>query len=398
MDSLDSVLAARLADFEARSLRRDLRRITARSGTRVGLNGRELLNFSSNDYLGLSRHPALVEAAAHAARDWGAGSTASRLVCGSLEPHHRLEEALAAWNHTEAALTFSTGFAAATATIPALVGKDDIVLLDKLTHACCVDAARASGATLRVFHHNDPNDLADLLRWADSRGAPRRPHVLIVTESVFSMDGDVAPLREIVELKRRHGAWLFLDEAHATGLLGPTRAGLAESLGLQADVDLHMGTLGKALGAAGGFIAGSRRLAEFLVHAGRGFVFSTAPVPAAVAAAAEGVRIAQSPEGALLASSALENARELARLLPDPIAPRSAIIPWILGDETSALARAATLLESGILAPAIRYPTVPRGRARIRFTVSAAHTRADLDMLRGALGTSPGPAPQDSAA
>lgn len=383
--SLDQVLRAELDELAASGLRRELRRIQERAGATATIGGHALLNFSSNDYLGLATHPALAEAAARAATDLGSGSAASRLVCGSLDIHHELEAELAAWEGSPACLAFSSGFAAALGTIPALVGPDDVIILDKLSHACLIDAARLSTARLRVFRHNDLNQLAEHLRWADSLQATRRPRVLVVTESVFSMDGDTAPLPDLVKLKDHHGAWLFLDEAHGTGLFGPARAGLADHFGLASRIDVRMGTLGKAVGSAGGFIAGSTTLIEFLVHRARSFVFSTAPVPAAAAAACAGVRLIRSPEGLQRCTRTWSNAHALASAIPGSTSAQSPIIPWILGTETDALDRSLRLRQAGILAPAIRYPTVPRNKARIRFTVSAEHTPADLAHLAAAL-------------
>jgi 7-keto-8-aminopelargonate synthetase-like enzyme len=220
------------------------------------------------------------------------------LICGSLAPFHELEESLANFKKTEAALTFSTGYAAAIGTICALLGKDDIIVIDKLVHACIVDAARLSGAKLRVFAHNDLNDLEDKLKWADknskAESGKRKTEILIVTESIFSMDGDAAPLREIVALKEKYGAWLMVDEAHATGIIGKNGRGLADELGVSDQIEIQMGTLGKALGASGGYICGSRTLIDFLVNRARSFIFSTAPVPAAAAAATAGIKLVQS--------------------------------------------------------------------------------------------------------
>jgi 8-amino-7-oxononanoate synthase len=390
--SLDHALGEALAGRDAASLLRRLRRVEARHGVRVVAEGRALLNFSSNDYLGLASHPALIEVTAAAARQWGAGSAASRLVCGSLAVHHQLEEAIAEWQQVPAALAFSSGFAAASGVIPAVVGPGDLILFDRLSHACCIDAARASGADCRPFRHNDTQHLADLLQRADASGRNRRRRILIITESIFSMDGDAAPLAEIVALKQQHGAWLLLDEAHASGLHGSRRSGLAEALHLGASVDIHMGTLGKAVGASGGFIAGSRPLIDWLINAARSFVFSTAPTPAAAAAATEGIRILQSEEGAQRARTALARTRQLADLLPCPREtpePAAAILPWVLGNESTSLDVAQHLLEKGFLAPAIRYPTVPKGRARIRFTLSADHTVEEVDALGIALATLP---------
>ena len=223
MNSFTDELNRRLASLREQNLFRELRRVDSAQGSRIEIGGKMFLNFSSNDYLGLANHPTLKQAAIRAVEKFGAGSGASRLICGSLSPFHELEELLAGFKKTQAALTFSTGYAAALGTITALVGKDDIIVLDKLVHACIVDAAKLSGAKLRIFNYNDLNDLEDKLRWArkNSQG-----QILVVTESIFSMDGDDAPLREIVALKEKYGAWLMVDEAHATGIIGENGRGL----------------------------------------------------------------------------------------------------------------------------------------------------------------------------
>lgn len=392
MSAFIEELHRRLAELAARGLRRELRRVDSPPGPWIEVGGRRLLNFSSNDYLGLATHPALVEAAARAAREWGAGAAASRLICGSLAPHHELEAALARFKGVEAALGFATGYATALGALPALVGPGDVVVLDKLAHACLVDAARLSGARLRVFAHNDPADLEGLLDWARRHVAGRTPpgQVLVVTESVFSMDGDRAPLRELVELKDRYGAWLWVDEAHATGVFGEQGRGLIAAAGLTERVEVHMGTLGKALGAAGGFIGGARALVDCLVNRARAFIYSTAPVPAQAAAARAGVELAAGPEGDARRARLWERVRELRAGLaalgwPLP-AEESPILPLIVGDETAALELAAKLREAGLFLPAIRYPTVPRGAARLRVSVTAAHTAEDVARLCEALG------------
>ena len=314
-DAFKDELARRLGELTQHRLRRDLRRVESNSGSRIVVGGVPLLNFSSNDYLGLAHHPGLRIAAAEALARWGAGSTASRLVCGSLAPHQDLELALARFKGTEAALSFASGYATALGVIPALVGPGDVVVLDRLAHACLVDGARLSGARLRVYRHNDPCDLQRILAWACNRPtaetAERPRRTLIVTESVFSMDGDVAPLNEIVELKDRHDAWLLVDEAHATGVFGRTRRGVIEEMGLEGRVEVQFGTLGKALGAAGGFIGGPRELIDYLVNSARSFIFSTAPPPASAAAAAAGLAIVQSPEGHVRAARLWERVAEL---------------------------------------------------------------------------------------
>ncbi|HMP83182.1 MAG TPA: 8-amino-7-oxononanoate synthase [Verrucomicrobiota bacterium] len=389
MSAFDHQLNARLDAIRKEGLLRELRRVDSPQGRIIEIAGRKLLNFSSNDYLGLANHSALKEAAARAAKDFGAGAGASRLICGSLAPFHELEETLAAFKGTEVALTFSTGYAPAIGTITALLGKDDIIIVDKLVHACIVDAARLSGAKLRVFAHNDVNDLEDKLKWATDRtGSTQHAtrNTLIVTESIFSMDGDAAPLRDIVALKENYGAWLMVDEAHATGLYGQHRRGLAEELGVSDRIEIQMGTLGKALGASGGYICGSRALIGFLVNRARSFIFSTAPVPAAAAAATAGIKVVQSSEG----KSLNEQLAMLVGSFQSAIGNRqsaipSAILPFVIGDESAAVAFAATLREQGLFVPAIRYPTVARGSARLRVTLTAAHSTEDVQALAKAL-------------
>lgn len=392
MSDFAGELTRRLEALRAAGLYRELRRVERQPGTNLTVAGRRLVDFSANDYLGLADHPALLAAATAAVARQGAGARASRLMGGSLGVHHELEEGLAAWKGTAAALVFATGYATALGTIPALVGRDDVVVMDKLVHACVVDAARLSGAKLRVYPHNDLDRLEAMLRWADARtagGRPlpgTRPRTLVITESVFSMDGDQAPLREIVALKERHGAWLMLDEAHAAGLLGATRRGLAEAVGVADRIEVQMGTLGKALGAAGGYICGSRPLVDYLVNRARSFIFSTAPVPAAAGAAHAAVQLVQSDEGAALVRQLWANVaavKHAGGLAAGPAT--SAILPLLIGDEGGAVRAAAALRESGIFLPAVRFPTVPRGAARLRLTVSAAHTAGDVAALATAL-------------
>jgi 8-amino-7-oxononanoate synthase len=383
MNPFDEKLNQRLEALREQGLRRELRRVDSAQGPRIKIGGKTFLNFSSNDYLGLANHPALKEAATKAIEKFGTGAGASRLICGSLAPFHELEETLAAFKKTEAALTFSTGYAAAIGTICALLGKDDIIIIDKLVHACIVDAARLSGAKLRVFDHNDLNDLEKILKWADknskAESGKRKAEILVVTESIFSMDGDAAPLLEIVELKNEYGAWLMVDEAHSTGLYGKNRRGLAEKLGVSNQIEIQMGTLGKALGASGGYICGSRTLVDFLVNRARSFIFSTAPVPAAAAAATAAIHLVQSSEG----NARRDSLWKLVKKFNPKSA--SAIIPLIIGDEAKAVELAAKLREQNIFIPAIRFPTVARGQARLRVTLTAAHSADDLAKLLAAL-------------
>jgi 8-amino-7-oxononanoate synthase len=389
MNAFDEELSARLKDVRKQGLYRQLRHIDSPQGPRLEIDGHSLLNFSSNDYLGLANHPVLKEAAVAAVHNFGAGSGASRLICGSLTPHHELEETLALFKGTEAAVSFSSGYDAALGAICARVDNNDVIAVDKLVHACIVDAARLSGAKLRVFGHNNLNDLAKILRWADRRHAApplspseRRPRTLIITESIFSMDGDQAPLRELTAMKEKFGAWLMVDDAHATGLYGKLRRGLPEELGVSQKIEIHMGTLGKSFGAAGGYICGSRPLIDYLVNRARTFIFSTAPVPAAAAAATAGIRLVRSDAGEQRRNQLWSNVAVVSRHLDTQ---GGAIIPILIGDEDKAMQIAGELRSQGIFIPAIRYPTVARGQARLRLTVTAAHSRADVEQLLSAL-------------
>ncbi len=381
MNDFDRELTGRLDELRHQGLSRRLRTVDSAQSPRIEIDGRKLLNFSSNDYLGLANAPELKEAARKAVEKYGAGAGASRLICGSLAPHAELDETIAKFKATAAALSFSTGYAAGLGTICALLDGHDVIILDKFVHACMVDAARLSGAKIRVFEHNDVSDLEEKLKWAKNRhdetgDAVRKSRVLIATESAFSMDGDLAPLREIVELKDKYGAWLMVDEAHATGLYGPNRRGLAEELGVSDRIEIQMGTLGKALGASGGYIAGSQVLVDYLVNRARSFIFSTAPVPAAAAAATAGIRFVQSAAGGERRDALWQR---LSELKSDS---KSAIVPIMIGDESKAVKVAEALRERGIFIPAIRYPTVARGEARLRVTLTAAHTTTDVDRLR----------------
>ena len=389
MNSFADELTRRLATLREQNLFRELRRVDSAQGTRITLGGQSFLNFSANDYLGLAHHPALKTASEMAVAQFGSGAGASRLICGSLAPFHELETALASFKQTEAALTFSTGYAAAVGTITALCGKEDIIILDKLVHACIVDAAKLSGAKLRVFAHNDLEDLESKLQWANKAktgSGQGKTAILVITESIFSMDGDAAPLREIVVLKEKYGAWLMVDEAHATGLLGQHGRGLADALGVSGQVEIHLGTLGKALGASGGYICGRRVLIDYLINRARSFIFSTAPVPAAAAAASAGIKLVQSAEGEARRKNLFARIGSFtAHLKAQTAKLPSAIVPLILGDENNTLAAAAHLRAQNICVPAIRYPTVARGAARLRLTFSAAHTEADVAELVTAL-------------
>jgi 8-amino-7-oxononanoate synthase len=365
-----------LRKLQADGLLRALQPLDSPAGPQVTRAGRSLWNFASNDYLGLARHPEIEAALIEGVRRFGAGATASRLVCGTQPPHVLLETALAQAKQSEAALVFSSGFATALGTIPAIVGKTDFILLDKLSHASLVDAARLSGATLRVFPHNDLHQLG---RWlARIRAKAPAARILVATESVFSMDGDLCPLRDIVELTETYGALLLLDEAHAFGVLGESGMGLAEQESLQHRIPFQMGTLSKAAGLSGGYLAASREWIDLLTNRARSFIYSTAPPPALAHAALASLSLIRSPEGRALRTR-LQHKLRLISNSPTPILPK------ILGSNEITLAASATLADAGFLVPAIRFPTVPRGTARLRISLSASHPPEAVTALAAAL-------------
>ena len=384
---MNELFQDQLQALRERSLHRKLREIGTAQGPEIQIVGHQLVNFSSNDYLGLAADPILRQAAIAAIEEFGVGAGASRLISGTQSPHVALEVALARWKRAPAAIAFSSGYAAAVGTIPALATKQDVVILDKLCHASLIDGARLSGATLRVFPHNHLGKLESHLEWA------RREHpearLLVVTESVFSMDGDRAPLRELVELKKRFEALLLLDEAHAIGVVGTHGRGLAAELGLEKEIDLQMGTLSKSLGVSGGYICGSRNLIDWLINRARSFIFSTAPPPALAAAARAAIHFLASDEGEARRKILWKRIVHLRKKLPaSPDAfgkPGAAIIPWLVGEEQRALDLARDLRQQGFFVPAIRYPTVAKGAARLRITVSAAHSEEQIDSLGEAI-------------
>jgi 8-amino-7-oxononanoate synthase len=372
---------AQLAELEAKGLRRALEPLGPAQGPVVEVGGRALVNLCSNDYLGLAFDERLRRAAAEAALREGAGSGASRLVAGDLPAHGRLEAALAAFHGAEAALLFNSGYHANAGIPPALVGRGDAIFSDTLNHASIVDGALLSRADFVRYRHGDVDELADLLARTKAR---RR---LVVTDAIFSMDGDAAPLREIAALCERHGAMLYVDEAHAVGVLGPTGAGLAEALGIKDRVDVEMGTLGKALGSFGAYAAGDRRLRELLLTRARTFVFTTALPPAACGAALAALELVRGEPARRARLHALcDRLRAgLAGLGFDVAKVASAIFPVILGTEARALAAAAALRERGYYVRAIRPPTVPAGTSRLRVALSAGLSEAQVDGFVAAL-------------
>ncbi|MGZ8393156.1 MAG: 8-amino-7-oxononanoate synthase [Nitrospira sp.] len=371
-----------LKNLDDQHLLRRLRTMTSATGPTVLLDNRRVILLSSNNYLGLATHPAVVEAAVSATRQYGAGSGASRLVCGTLPPHEALETALARFKGTEASLTFAAGYLANISVIPTLVGKGGLIFADRLSHASLIDGCRLSGATFRVYHHRDMNHLERLL----ARRSPAKP-TLIVTDGVFSMDGDIAPLTDIATLAERYDAAVFVDDAHGTGILGRTGRGTLEHCDVESRLPYHMGTLSKALGSAGAYLAGSRAFIAYLVNTCRAFTYTTAPTPASAAAATAALRvIEQEPERrARLWHNRERLAQGLTRLGFRLTASDSPILPILVGDAVRAVNLAHTLLTYGVYAPAIRPPTVPPATSRIRLTITADHTTEHIDEALTAL-------------
>lgn len=369
-----------LSALKSNQLLRSLRPLDSGSGPQVYRDSNLLWNFASNDYLGLSQHPQIRAAFHEGLEQYGSGSSASRLVCGTLPPHTQLENALAEAKQAEAALTFSSGFAIPIGLIPAILSKKDFIILDKLSHACLVDGARLSGATLRVFPHNDMVKLERLLK--SIRNSSPTARILIATESVFSMDGDGCPLPAIVNLAETYQALTLLDEAHGFGLLGATGMGLAEFHGLQHRITFQMGTLSKAAGLSGGYVAGSRAWMDLLVNRARSFIYTTAPPPALAHAALSALHLIRSEEGTLLREQLQHRISLFCDCPQNESSHHSPIQPIILGSNDTALLASQHLETKGYLVPAIRYPTVPKGRARLRVSLSATHPEHAIRSLK----------------
>ena len=369
------ILTARLAEVKESGLYRRLRAVESAQDAAIILEGQEVLLFSSNNYLGLANHPALKRAAQEAIERYGCGSGASRLISGSMAVHHELENRLAALKKTEAALVFPTGYHANIGVLSALMGPDDTILSDSLNHASIIDGCRLSRADTRVYRHADTEHLGELLK-----ACPATGQRLIVTDSVFSMDGDLAPLTEIVALARQYDAWMMVDEAHATGVFGSHGGGLVEELGLTEEVDIQMGTLGKALGCVGAFVAGSHELIDWLVNRARSFIYTTAIPPAVAASVLAALDIVeQEPERRqrLWANTRVlaDGLRSLGYTLGTT---HSQILPVIIGEACETMSVAAAILQRGVFAHGIRPPTVPEGTSRIRVTPMATHTQDHL--------------------
>ena len=373
MHSLDDFAAGKLRELDSRQRRRTLQDSARADGVWIERGGRRLLSFSCNDYLNLSQHPAVREAAIAAIRDYGAGAGASRLVTGNHPLYRELEARLAQFKGSETACVFGSGYLANIGIIPALIGVGDLILVDELAHACIWAGARLSGATVIRFPHNDAAKAASLL---DRERAQHR-HALIATEGVFSMDGDRAPLSALARLAESHDAWLMVDDAHGLGVLGDGR-GTSFASDPPVTVPLQMGTLSKALGSYGGFLCASAPVIELMKSRARSVIYSTGLPPASVAAAIAALDVIAGEPG--LTALPLAKARRFTSLAGLPEA-QSAIVPVILGDEATALEASQLLDSEGFLVTAIRPPTVPDGTARLRLTFCAQHPDAEIERL-----------------
>jgi glycine C-acetyltransferase/8-amino-7-oxononanoate synthase len=375
-------LAERLEDLRETGLYRRLRLVEGRQGPRITLDGLDVLLLCSNDYLGLAAHPRVRNAAAEAAMRWGAGAGASRLISGNMQPHQRLERRVAEFKGYESALLFGSGYLANSGTISALAGRGEVVFSDELNHASIIDGCRLSRAETFVYRHADVEHLAWGLEQAGGRAA------LIVTDGVFSMDGHVAPLPELVSLARRHGCRLMVDEAHATGALGPGGRGSVAAAGLSGEVDVVMGTLGKALGSYGAYVCANRETTDYLLNTARSFIFSTAPPPPVAAAGLAALELlAAQPERVEKLSANASTLRNA--LANEGLAVgegRSQIVPVEVGDPERTMELCERILERGVFAQGIRPPTVPAGTSRLRFTVMSTHRREELECAAHTVG------------
>ena len=375
---LNDLLTTELRDLDEQHLRRVLRSVDGAQGPRIHVDGRDILNFSSNDYLGLAGDPRLAAAARNALDQEGVGAGASRLISGHLSSHRKLEQLLADFKQTQSSLVFSTGYMANVGIISALVGRDDIVFSDRLNHASIVDGIVFSRAQMKRYPHCDMKALEEMLK-----ETPAKTKKLIVTDSVFSMDGDIAPLDHIVDLAQRYKAMVMVDEAHGFGVLGKNGKGAVEHFGLEGKIDIQMGTLSKAAGCFGGYVCGSKALIDYLTNKARSFVYTTAMPPMVAAAAARGVEIIR--DEPTRRQYLLELADDLRRGLNDlgfdTMNSQTPIIPILVKDTQASVDLSAKLFEEGIWVQAIRPPTVPENAARLRLTVTAAHTREDVNQL-----------------
>ncbi len=372
-----------LNELKKKELLRKLTCIESSHGSKISIDGKSFVNFSSNDYLNLSSHPMIINAAASSLKKSGCGSGASRLLSGTCVPHRKLEQRISEFKRTESALIFNTGYAANTGIIPAVTGSDAVIFSDELNHASIVDGIRLSKAAVKIYRHKDINHLELLIKKSSGKRKIRRR--LIITDTVFSMDGDIAPLRDILSLCKRYNALLMIDDAHGTGIIGKSGRGGLEHFGIRrTDHIIQMGTFSKAFGCFGAFVAGSKDLIDLLISRARSFMYSTSLPPAVAEACRKAVDIVES--GSEIRRRRLWKNRQrlydgLKVLGFDTLGSETPIIPVMAGDTERALRIGNYLFKEKLFAPAIRPPTVPEGRCRIRFSVTAAHTNEDIDFL-----------------
>ncbi len=371
-------LKKEIEELKLRNLYRSPETVVSLNGSRMRLGTRQLVNFSSNDYLGLSRHPLVIQKASEALVQWGAGSGASRLLSGNLAIHGELEKRLALFKKEKAARIFTSGYLANLGAVTALLNEKDLVLSDRSNHASLIDAARLSKAKFRIYPHRDAGSLDRLLAGA---GTFRRK--LVVTDAYFSMDGHAAPLTRLLEVCKKRGAMLMIDEAHSTGVFGRTGRGLTEHFGLSGQIDVVMGTLSKALGSVGGFVSGGSLLIEVLTNRAKEFIYTTAPSPSASASALASLELLEKQPGLLrrLRAKTQRLRQGLLGLGFDLMGSEGPIVPIRVGDPKKALALKSFLAKEGYFAPAIRPPTVPKGTDRIRLSVTTAHSEQEIDGL-----------------
>jgi glycine C-acetyltransferase len=365
-----------MGQIRSEGLYRSLRILAGEQKPHARFDGREVINLSSNNYLGLTTHPKLREAALRAVKELGVGSGSVRTIAGTMDLHMELERRIAAFKKTEASVVFQSGFTANAGTVSAILGKEDLILSDELNHASIIDGARLSRATIKVFPHRDTAALERLL--GETKSFPRR---LVITDGVFSMDGDIAPMKEIAALARAHGAIMMVDDAHASGVLGRAGRGTVDHFDLHGQVDIQVGTLSKAIGVLGGYVAGSKTLIEYLYHRARPFLFSTSHPPAVAAACLAAFDVLeQEPERIERLWSNTKRLKDgLARLGFDTGRSETPITPIFVGEADLAMRFSDRLFERGVFAQGIGYPTVAKGRARLRTIVTATHTEEELD-------------------
>jgi 8-amino-7-oxononanoate synthase len=383
-ETLSEYIRRRLSEAEAAGLRRTLRVVEDFDGAEVTVAGRKYISFASNDYLGLARHPDIVASAKAALEKYGAGAGASRLVIGDLAIHHELEDCIARFKGREAARLFATGYLANIGAVCALVGPGDAIISDEKNHSSIIDACRLSRAKILIYRHVDMDSLREKLEEAkDLRNR------LVITESVFSIDGDIAPVNQVAQLAKEFGAWSMIDEAHATGIVGEKGRGAEELFNCTGAVDIVMGTLSKAVASQGGFIAGGRGLMDLLINASRTLIYSTGLAPAAAAAAKESLGVMErEPQRRKRLFENVARINQMATDLSLRDQPsETPIIPLVIGDEKDAVKAFEMLLEKGLIVPVMRYPTVPKSQAVLRISLSCEHTTEHLNRLTDALAT-----------